>query len=149
MTREPSVTRLGVGGCSLHQLRLVEDLRGKLSVGEYQRDIPFVPKRYFLIFDVPAEEARGRHAHRLCHQFLICVRGSCRVKLDDGEHRAEVSLDRPDLGVYLPPMIWGTQHSYSPDAILLAFASEYYEANEYIRDYAEFCVLAAKARRPG
>jgi hypothetical protein len=69
MTRQPSIMRPGVGGCSLHQLRLVEDLRGKLSVGESQRDIPSVPKRHFLIFDVPAEEARGRHAHRLASSF--------------------------------------------------------------------------------
>ena len=146
LSREPSVTAVGVGGCSLHQLRLVDDMRGNLSVGEYQRDIPFVPKRYFLIFAVPTREVRGEHAHRLCHQFLICVRGSCRVLLDDGNYRREITLDRPDLGVYLPPMIWGTQHTYSADAMLLVFASEYYDPSEYIRSYDEFCALAAKAR---
>ena len=82
----------------LHQLHFVEDMRGNLSVGEYHRDIPFVPKRYFLVFDVPTPEVRGEHAHKLCHQFLICVRGSCRVLLDDGTHRREIMLDRPDLG---------------------------------------------------
>jgi hypothetical protein len=138
---------IGVGRCSLHQLRLVDDLRGNLSVGEFERDLPFTPKRYFLIFDVSAGAVRGEHAHRLCHQFLICVRGSCRVLLDDGRDRREITLDRPDLGVYLPPMIWGTQHSYSPDAMLLVFASEYYDPDEYIRDYDEFCALS-KTRPP-
>ena len=137
---------VGVGGCSLHQLRLVDDIRGNLSVGEFERDIPFPPKRYFLIFDVPTREVRGEHAHKLCHQFLICVRGSCRVLLDDGTHRREITLERPDLGVYLPPMIWGSQHSYSPDAMLLVFASEHYDPDEYIRNYEEFCALSAKAR---
>jgi len=143
---EPSITGLGVGGCSLHQLRYVDDMRGNLSVGEFERDIPFTARRYFLIFDVPTREVRGEHAHRLCHQFLICVRGSCRVLLDDGEQRREVTLDRPDLGVYLPPMIWGTQHSYSSDAMLLVFASEYYDPAEYIRSYDEFRALAATVR---
>jgi UDP-2-acetamido-3-amino-2,3-dideoxy-glucuronate N-acetyltransferase len=144
MTPKPSVTSVGVGRCSLHQFHLVADMRGNLTVGEFQHDIPFAPKRYFLIFDVPASEVRGEHAHRLCHQLLICVRGSCRVVLDDGEHRREIALDRPDLGVYLPPMIWGTQHSYSPNAMLLVFASEYYDPGEYIRSYDEFCALSAK-----
>ena len=146
----PSATsetkQIGVGGCSLHRLRLVDDIRGNLSAGEFERDIPFTPKRYFLIFGVPAREVRGEHAHKLCHQFLICIRGSCRVLLDDGQHRHEITLDRPDLGLYLPPMIWGSQHSYSPDAMLLVFASEYYDPGEYIHGYEEFCALAAKAR---
>ena len=146
LSREPSVSSAGVGGCSLHQLRFVDDMRGNLSVGEFQRDIPFVPKRYFLIFDVPTREVRGEHAHKLCHQFLICVRGSCRVLLDDGKYRREITLDRPDLGVYLPPMTWGTQHTYSADAMLLVFASEHYAPDDYIRNYQEFCTLAAKAR---
>jgi hypothetical protein len=144
MTPETSFVKVGVGRCSLHRLRLVHDPRGNLSVGEYRRDIPFIPKRYFLIFDVPAGTMRGEHAHRFCHQFLICVRGSCRVLLDDGEHRREITLDGPGLGVYLPPMIWGTQHSHSTDAILLVFASEYYDPQDYIHSYDEFCALVTK-----
>jgi UDP-2-acetamido-3-amino-2,3-dideoxy-glucuronate N-acetyltransferase len=78
---------LGIGHCSLHEFRLVNDIRGNLSVGEFARDIPFSPKRYFLIFNVPNGEVRGVHAHKSCHQFLVCIRGSCRVLLDDGRHR--------------------------------------------------------------
>ena len=144
--QELSVRNIGVGSASLHRLSLVDDVRGNLSVGEYERDIPFVPKRYFLVFDVPTKEVRGEHAHRTCHQFIICLRGSCRVLLDDGEHRREVTLDRPNLGIYLPPMIWSAQHSYSPDAMLLVFASEYYDPGDYIRAYEEFCTSAAHLR---
>jgi UDP-2-acetamido-3-amino-2,3-dideoxy-glucuronate N-acetyltransferase len=118
-------------------------MRGNLSVGEFARDIPFSPKRYFLIFDVPNREVRGEHAHKLCQQFLVCVRGSCRVLLDDGQHRREVTLDRVDLGIYMPAMVWGNQHAYSTDAMLLVFASEYYDANDYIRNYDEFRALSA------
>jgi UDP-2-acetamido-3-amino-2,3-dideoxy-glucuronate N-acetyltransferase len=141
---EPAATDLGVGGASLHQLRYVEDRRGDLSAGEFARDIPFIPKRYFFILDVPEPEVRGEHAHKLCHQFLLCIRGSCRLLLDDGEHRSEVTLDRPDVGVYVPPMVWGTQHSYSSDAVLLVFASDYYDPDDYIRSYDEFCAAAAR-----
>lgn len=133
-----------VGGVTLHELPRVEDMRGTLSVGEFERSVPFVPKRYFLVFDVPSREIRGEHAHRQCKQFLICVRGSCSVVADDGKNRGEYLLDRPDLGIYLPPMVWGTQYKYSSDAVLLVFASDYYDAADYIRDYAEFKALADK-----
>ncbi len=140
------MTATEVNGVTLHELPHFRDPRGSLSVGEFERSIPFPPRRYFLVFDVPSREVRGEHAHRSCHQFLVCVKGSCAVVADDGQHRREFALDRPSLGIYLPPMTWGTQYKYSPDAVLLVFASEYYDAGDYIRDYAEFISLAAGSR---
>jgi UDP-2-acetamido-3-amino-2,3-dideoxy-glucuronate N-acetyltransferase len=137
-----SVIDLGVGGAKLHYLRLVKDMRGDLSVGEYERDLPFRPKRYFLVFNVPSRDVRGEHAHKICQQFIICVRGSCSILLDDARRRREVTLDRPNLGIFMPAMVWGTQFRYSADAILLVFASEYYEPDDYVRTYAEFRSLA-------
>lgn len=146
---EAPVVRLGVGDVTLHRFKLVRDMRGDLSAGEFAREIPFAPKRYFLVFDVPSEKTRGEHAHRTCHQFLICVRGSCAVVADDGVHRAETLLDSPDRGIYLPPMIWGIQYKYSPDAVLLVFASDYYDAGDYIRDYGEFLQATRAESAPG
>jgi hypothetical protein len=119
-------------------MKRVADLRGELSVGEFEPELPFVPKRYFLVFNVPTREVRGEHAHRVCHQFLICVHGSCRILLDDGNNRREMTLDRPELGVYMPPMIWGTQYRYSANAVLLVFASHSYDPGDYIRSYDAF-----------
>jgi acetyltransferase-like isoleucine patch superfamily enzyme len=122
-------TDLGVGGAFL---------RGELSVGEFAREIPFKPERYFLVYNVPSREVRGEHAHKLCDQFLICIKGSCGVLLDDGHSRREVTLDHPGVGVYMPAMVWGTQYRYSADAVLLVFASHYYDPDDYIRSYDEF-----------
>lgn len=130
-----------VTGVSLHRMTRVVDIRGSLTVGEFDRSIPFAAKRYFMVFDVPSMETRGEHAHRECHQFLICVRGSCAVVADDGVNRQEFLLDRPDVGVHLPPMVWGIQYKYSADAVLLVYASHYYDSADYIRNYAEFCQL--------
>lgn len=127
-----------VSGVTLHHMPRVVDIRGSLTVGEFDRSIPFAVKRYFMVFAVPSMETRGEHAHRVCHQFLICVRGSCAVVADDGTHRQEFLLDRPDVGVHLPPMVWGIQYKYSADAVLLVYASHYYDNADYIRDYAEF-----------
>ncbi len=127
-----------VAGVSLYRMPRVVDMRGSLTVGEFDRSIPFAVKRYFMVFDVPSMETRGEHAHRVCHQFLICVRGSCAVVADDGTNRQEFLLDRPDVGVYLPPMVWGIQYKYSADAVLLVYASHYYDSADYIRNYTEF-----------
>lgn len=127
-----------VKGVRLHRFNRFSDIRGSLTVGEFERDLPFAPQRFFMVFDVPTQETRGEHAHKRCHQFLICIKGSVRVLADDGNHRDEFVLNAPDLGLHLPPMTWGTQYQYSCDAVLLVFASETYDAEEYVRDYDEF-----------
>lgn len=130
----------------LYHLPLITDIRGTLSVGEVEQSIPFPVKRYFIVFDVPSVETRGEHAHRELHEFLVCVRGSVNVLVDDGTRREEYVLDRPELGLYLRPMVWSVQYKYSADAMLLVLASHHYDADDYIRDYDEFLALTKAAR---
>lgn len=137
-SKPPYTDITAVSGVTTHKFPLIPDIRGSLTVGEFEQHIPFAPKRYFMVFDVPSKETRGEHAHRVCHQFLICVRGSCTVLADDGVNRTEVLLDSPDKGIYLPPMVWGVQYKYSDDAVLLVFASHHYDGSDYIRNYSEF-----------
>ncbi len=127
-----------VRGVTMHRLPLITDIRGSVTVGEFEKSVPFPVRRYFLVLDVPSLETRGAHAHLRCHQFLVCVRGSCSVVADDGLARQEFLLNRPEIGVYLPPLVWGIQYRYSADAVLLVFASDYYDAADYIRDYDRF-----------
>jgi UDP-2-acetamido-3-amino-2,3-dideoxy-glucuronate N-acetyltransferase len=131
--------QLGVGGAYLQRFAEFSDLRGRLTAGEMPSDeIPFVPKRWFLVYDVPSREVRGEHAHRVCHQFLVCVSGRVSVAVDDGERRGEVLLDKRSLGVYIPPLIWGSQFRYETDAVLLVLASHPYDPDDYIREYDQF-----------
>lgn len=129
---------VSVKGVGVFEMPVITDLRGSLSFAEHQNMLPFIPKRYFLVYDVPSREVRGEHAHRQCHQFLICVKGSCAVVVDDGKNRAEVLLNRPNVGIHIPPMVWATEYKYSQDAVLLVLASEVYKAEDYIRDYDQF-----------
>lgn len=130
-----------VPGVMVYHLPLIVDMRGSLSVGEYDQHLPFPPIRYFVVFDVPTKEVRGEHAHKTLQQFLVCLKGSCAVVADDGNSRSEVVLDRPNVGVYIPPRVWTTQYKFSGDAILLVLASDSYDASEYIRDYDEFLAI--------
>ncbi len=132
------VVESSVRGVKILTGALRGDIRGELTALEFERDIPFVPKRTFLVFNVPNAKVRGEHAHRQCHQLLYCVSGSVHCLADDGVHREEVVLSKPNVGLYLPPMTWGTQYRYSADAVLLVFASHLYDARDYIREYETF-----------
>ncbi len=130
--------RLRVRGVTLERRPVIKDLRGNLSAREVGRGLPFAPLRYFIVHDVPSKEVRGEHAHRTLHQLLVCIRGSVAVVADDGEQREEVLLDSPELALHLPPLTWGVQYKYTPEAALLVLASDVYRPDDYIRDYDQF-----------
>jgi UDP-2-acetamido-3-amino-2,3-dideoxy-glucuronate N-acetyltransferase len=127
-----------VKGVKIYNLPLIIDMRGSLSFAEVGQYLPFIINRYFLVYNVASKEIRGSHAHKTLDEFLLCVHGSLSLVISDGQHRQEILLDRPNIGVHIPPMIWGTQYKYSHDAVLLALASDVYDADDYIRDYDEF-----------
>lgn len=114
------------------------DMRGSLVAASFDQDFPFIPKRFFQVFGVPSIDVRGEHAHKKCHQILVCISGSVKALLDDGKSRREVTLDSPDTFLHIPPLVWGTQYSYSENAVLGVFASHEYDSDDYIRDYSEF-----------
>jgi hypothetical protein len=130
-----------VEGASLVRLHMVEEARGLLTVGEVGRQLPFEPRRYFVISNVPDENVRGEHAHLELQQFLVCLAGSVVAEVDDGTHRRAVRLDTPRVGLHMAPMVWGAQHHYSHDAVLLVLASHEYDAADYVREYARFSQL--------
>ncbi len=135
-----------VPGVTVRKLPFFADIRGELSFAEFGPHLPFLPQRYFLVYNVPSREVRGEHAHKELHQFLVCVRGSCAVLVDDGTRREEFVLDSPLIGLHIPPMVWGIQYKFSSDALLFVLASEGYKADDYIRDYDDY-LKALKIRK--
>lgn len=133
------------GGAALFELPRIQDPRGRLTFAEIEGALPFPVMRYFLVYGVPNRELRGEHAHQSLHQFLVCVNGSCAVRLFDGRRSDEVRLDRPELGLHVPPMIWTTQYKFTPDAALLVLASDIYRESDYIRDQDQYL---AELREP-
>ena len=132
----PSVRK--VAGVSLRPLTARADMRGKVAVAEEGMELPFIPRRVFMVYDVPSIEVRGEHAHRACEQFLVCARGRVTVGVDDGRGRDEYLLDRPTMGLYIPPRVWSDQYQYSEDAVLVVAASLPYDPDDYIREYGEY-----------
>lgn len=114
------------------------DERGQLIAIEKRNNIPFEVKRVYYIYDTVQGVRRGFHAHRELEQVLVCVHGSCIIHVDDGSATREYLLDRPDEGLYIGPITWREMYDFSPDAVLLVLASEYYDESDYIRDYDDF-----------
>jgi acetyltransferase-like isoleucine patch superfamily enzyme/dTDP-4-dehydrorhamnose 3,5-epimerase-like enzyme len=141
---EPGLHDLPVSQVKLIEFPEISDLRGNLTFAETPGLLPFSPRRFFLIYKVPGKDVRGEHAHKELHQFMICIKGSCAVVVDDGDERCEIVLDKPTLGLYVPPMIWATQYKFTQDAVLLVLASDVYRAEDYIRNYEEFLKLVSK-----
>jgi acetyltransferase-like isoleucine patch superfamily enzyme/dTDP-4-dehydrorhamnose 3,5-epimerase-like enzyme len=129
---------LGVRGVTLERRPVIRDMRGNLTAREVGQGLPFVPRRYFIVHDVPTKEVRGEHAHRRLHQVLVCISGSVTVLVDDGNHRQETVLDSPELALHVPPMVWCVQYKYTPEAALLVLASDVYDPDDYIRYYDQF-----------
>lgn len=114
------------------------DERGQLVSLEEFKDIPFRVKRVYYMYDTAQGVNRGYHAHRSLQQILICIHGSCKIRLDNGREQKVVSLEKPNEGLYVSNVMWREMFDFSPDAVLLVLASELYDEADYIRDYDEF-----------
>jgi len=114
------------------------DERGQLVSLEEYIDIPFTIKRVYYMYDTLEGVVRGHHAHKSLQQILVCIHGSCKVKLDNGHETKIVPLEKPYEGLYVSNVVWREMYDFSSDAVLMVLASEIYNEEDYIRDYDEF-----------
>ena len=114
------------------------DERGSLVSLEGNKSVPFDIKRVYYIFGTKEGISRGFHAHRNLKQVAVCVIGSCRFILDNGNQRDEVVLDKSTTGLLIDNLIWREMYDFSPDCVLMVLANEHYNESDYIRDYQSF-----------
>lgn len=130
--------------CGLISLKQIGDRNGHMSILNNDIDLPFLVKRVFYLYDIPGGESRGAHAHKFCHQFLVCISGSFEVLLDDGFVKRSVLLNNPNCGLHIPPGIWASENNFSSGSICLVFASHEYSEGDYIRSYNEYIKYISK-----
>jgi hypothetical protein len=130
--------KISVNNCNLIELPKIYNRAGNITPVHGNVEVPFEIKRLFYLYDIPGGESRGAHAHKKCHQFLVAASGSFEVILDDGNAKKQVLLNRPNLGLHIPPGIWASEINFSTGAICLVLASIKYDEMDYIRDYKEF-----------
>ena len=114
------------------------DERGQLVALEEFKDIPFRIKRVYYMYDTGKGITRGYHAHKSLQQILICIHGSCKIRLDDGIEKRVVLLDKPNEGLYIGHDKWREMYDFSDGAVLMVLASEHYDEKDYLRDYDAF-----------
>lgn len=130
------MNKITVYDCSIIELPKIENRAGNITPIHGKVNIPFEIKRVFYSYDIPGGEARGAHAHKKCHQFLVAASGSYEVVLDDGVNKRTMLLNRPFYGLHIPPGIWASEQGFSSGSICLVLASEKYDEHDYIRDYS-------------
>lgn len=123
------------------------DERGQLVALEEFKDIPFEIKRVYYMYDTGEGVRRGFHAHKKLEQILICIHGTCKILLDNGIEKKIVPLEKQYEGLYIPNNLWREMYDFSPDAVLMVLASEYYDESDYIRNYDEFLKYVGKGKR--
>ena len=114
------------------------DERGQLIALEEFKDIPFEIKRVYYMYDTKEGVHRGFHAHKSLEQILICIHGSCKIMLDNGYERKIIFLEKPYEGLYISNDMWREMYDFSPDAVVLVLASDFYNEDDYIREYDQF-----------
>jgi UDP-2-acetamido-3-amino-2,3-dideoxy-glucuronate N-acetyltransferase len=133
---------LGLDAAIASRLTLHRDARGELAVAEFAKDVPFVPVRLFYIRDVPTAATRGDHAHKLCHQFLLCQAGRIRVDVFDGAHWAAFTLT-PGDAVWIPPTLYATETFEVEGCTLLVLCDRPYEPSDYVNGLEAFARFRA------
>jgi hypothetical protein len=130
--------RVTVFDCQLYHLPQIGDRSGHITALNGEIEVPFEVQRVFYLYDIQGGESRGAHAHQECHQFLVAASGAFEVLLDDGKIKRQIMLNRPNMGLHIPPGIWASELNFSSGSICLVLASHLFDENDYIRDYDQY-----------
>ena len=124
--------------CRIIELPKISDPRGNLTFIEGDRHVPFEIKRVYYLYDVPGGANRAGHGHKQLQQLMIAMSGSFDVEVDDGSNKRTYHLNRSYYGLYLPPMLWRQIDNFSSGSVCMVLASDYYDEDDYYRDYSDF-----------
>ncbi|MDR2663443.1 MAG: FdtA/QdtA family cupin domain-containing protein, partial [Treponema sp.] len=118
-----NMTQTTVYNCSIIELPINHRNKGNLTVIDNGNNIPFDVRRIYYLYDIPAGESRGGHAHKELQQLVIAVSGSFNVILNDGNIHRIFTLNRPYQGLLIIPGIWRELNNFSSGSVCLVLAS--------------------------
>ena len=130
-----------LSNCRIFEIESFLDKRGGLSYLQEGRGVPFPIERVYYIYDTKAKHIRGIHAHKKLEQIIFAVSGSFEIKLDYGNSSKIFTLNKPNKGLYVSPMIWRELTPLENNGVCIVLASRKYEEDDYIHDYKEYLSL--------
>lgn len=136
--------KIAVKNSGVIQLQSFNDGKdGHLVIAEAGKNLPIDVKRFYFINNLsPKTSVRGKHAHKKTEQYIFAAAGSFDLLLDDGTATQTIRLSDPKYGIRLGAGLWHTMQNFSENCVILVAANDYYDAADYIRDYAEFKAYA-------
>jgi len=124
--------------CRVLAIPCYTDQRGSLSVLDGPPILPFEPKRFYYLYNLPADAHRGCHAHKTEMELIMALAGRFKVTVNNGESTREFELTSPDQGLYVPPLVWHDIYGFAPGSVCGVVASQRYNPDDYYHVYEEF-----------
>lgn len=131
----------------LMNFNVIGDERGSLISLENSRNIGFNIKRMYYIYGIQKNISRGFHAHKKLKQLLIAISGTVDIYCEYNDIKQTFSLTSPNVGLLIEGPVWHTMHKFSEDSVLVVLADDFYDENDYIREYDYFLYETQKGLR--
>ena len=120
------------------EFKIYKKKSGYLIPFSFKKDIPFKPKRLFLVYGKKGY-VRAKHAHYKCKQYIVVISGKVQILYENKKNKSQITLDgTKKKGFLSKPMTWLTLRFLTNHCIIMVFCDEEYKYKDYIVKYKDF-----------
>lgn len=98
------------------------------------------------LYHIPRGKNRGKHANIKKEQILIAMSGSFDVVTNNGFEQNTYNMNCNYKGLYIPRMTWLELENFSLGAVCMILSSDFYNSEDYIRDFENFVNLVRQEK---